>query len=1542
MALERGGYADKLGNRFESRWIVRQLLMLLNERIQSVMLEPVGDDEGGVDLWVVHHDGRREAQQCKVENGANAFWKLADLKRRGVLKHLRNQLQRDSSFEYTLVSDSPAPQLRDLSRSAKDSTSCPESFYTDQILASGKHRADAFAEWCRLLDLRHDSVADRAIAFELLTRSGFHQHSDTRETREDLRLIASHSVNGEPDAVIASLADFAADNPRKTIVVTDVSRHLTNAGFELRGIFADERIEPRLAELWDDFEESVRPNFAGGKQISRPEVQEVLNAIDKEDKPANAIVVHGAAGHGKSGVLSLLAKQLRDRGTPVLAIRLDRRIPQGNPLQFGRLLGLPESPIKSLVRVSGNRNCVLILDQLDALRWTSSHSVDGLEVCKGLLRETHAARRLGARLSVVLSCRTFDLEHDPQIQTWLKPSTTFAVSKIEVKQLPESSLLEFVAAFGVDFSRMTKSRKSLLRSVQNLTIWANLVESEDSSPEFDSGTDLMREFWASRWRELERAGFSVAERESLLGALIDHMESNATLSAPGRMIATHQGLATELQTLHVIQTDRRTVSFCHQSYLDFLIANRVVTRLSCRTSAVRDWLGGRSEQSLFRREQLRQLLFLLADESPDQLTNAIDCLIASDDVRFHIKQVVIEAIGQLRPIAELVRRVVDLASDDEWRIHILHDVLYGGIEWLDAIHKCDLLVDWLVSSDTSRQNNAVWLLLSVANDHPVLISKALQESLVCEQDALMAPVLHYSEPQSEPDDVFRYRLERLGLEEDDPYIAWKKLADERPDRAVRLVARHLFNQRPGRRRQRNRDRLETDGSNDVRAIVRAARRRPKLTVRLLIPIALDTAARMRGQRMAWKNRMHSDEPAPYPQTRYSKILLRMLRAAVTVLARKSPECFQRLSDRLASTRSSRIQSILVRGWSSMPTSFADEAIRWLLADLRRLRCGSQKRKPRWYAAAALVEAMSSHCSCNIFDELEAALLKYRDPDEKRLGQGWLLDTRNGHFWNQFGAAQHFLLPALDEGRRSVETTGRIGVLNRKFSESTASFLRRGGVGGSVCSPIRSNDISRISDKQWLRLIGNRDIPDRDTRTWRHGPNGFIESSTEHFAQDFGIAAKREPERFAKLALRFPTDAPFAYIAEVLGALEQANPGTEVPKYQHDSWQPASREFIEEWLESIEIPDDEHVSLRLCWLIHHRDVHPSRQIIQRLIELTKYAHPRPDRLVIGCDKAASEVGIGELESNVLNSVRSMAVLAISSILYDHRDLLDEVRPALERRLKDDHPVVRAAIIQVCLPVWNTNRTLAVQWFLALAQSDLRLACSRAAQRFCNNAFPDYADQLTPLVESMCQSSIDDISAEGASEATARWLFYDIFVDLVAKCRNGSDAQRLGVTTIAARFVHDQKYAAKCWPILIQACDDPCSKVREQASRALHSERILEIPGYQSFLNRLLATRAFEDDPDCLIDAFQGYAGQLTPFAELIAALAMRAIEIIRDPDREPVRRLPLIDRHLTTVILRLYEQASGNAAVRDRCLDMIDEMLKRRVASALSLVDEIGG
>ncbi|MFV1968215.1 MAG: hypothetical protein ACC628_22560 [Pirellulaceae bacterium] len=182
MAFETGGYADKLGNRFETRWVVNQYLHVLPGGIVSVYHEPVGDDEEGVDLWIETRDGRREAQQCKGELAAKSAWSMADLNTKGILAHLKTQLERDDIHSFALVSATPAPMLRDLSRSARDSTGDPASFYRDQITKRSKDHREAFAAFCKYLSLDPAISDELAVACDLLHRSHFHQFSDNGQS----------------------------------------------------------------------------------------------------------------------------------------------------------------------------------------------------------------------------------------------------------------------------------------------------------------------------------------------------------------------------------------------------------------------------------------------------------------------------------------------------------------------------------------------------------------------------------------------------------------------------------------------------------------------------------------------------------------------------------------------------------------------------------------------------------------------------------------------------------------------------------------------------------------------------------------------------------------------------------------------------------------------------------------------------------------------------------------------------------------------------------------------------------------------------------------------------------------------------------------------------------------------------------------------------------------------------------------------------------------------------------------------------------------
>lgn len=95
MPHEVGGRADKHGNRYEVRWVIHQLLDILAEKLDYIVVEALGDDEIGADVWVSYKDGSRECQQCKSRSGSNEYWDFGTANSKGNFAKWEAQLIRN-------------------------------------------------------------------------------------------------------------------------------------------------------------------------------------------------------------------------------------------------------------------------------------------------------------------------------------------------------------------------------------------------------------------------------------------------------------------------------------------------------------------------------------------------------------------------------------------------------------------------------------------------------------------------------------------------------------------------------------------------------------------------------------------------------------------------------------------------------------------------------------------------------------------------------------------------------------------------------------------------------------------------------------------------------------------------------------------------------------------------------------------------------------------------------------------------------------------------------------------------------------------------------------------------------------------------------------------------------------------------------------------------------------------------------------------------------------------------------------------------------
>ncbi|MBI5035278.1 MAG: hypothetical protein HZB51_32525 [Chloroflexi bacterium] len=155
-----GGAADKIGNRYEMRWTLLCIIEIMNERADSIRLEPPGTEGEGVE-FCLRKGAIREYHQVKRQNSASGRWTLTDLAGEGVLKTFLDKLN-DPGAWCVFVSADSAFELKDLSQRSRDASSWNE--FEKEFLKDNTH-STTFSK------LRnHWAGHSRENVFELLKR----------------------------------------------------------------------------------------------------------------------------------------------------------------------------------------------------------------------------------------------------------------------------------------------------------------------------------------------------------------------------------------------------------------------------------------------------------------------------------------------------------------------------------------------------------------------------------------------------------------------------------------------------------------------------------------------------------------------------------------------------------------------------------------------------------------------------------------------------------------------------------------------------------------------------------------------------------------------------------------------------------------------------------------------------------------------------------------------------------------------------------------------------------------------------------------------------------------------------------------------------------------------------------------------------------------------------------------------------------------------------------------------------------------------------
>ena len=977
-----------------------------------------------------------------------------------------------------------------------------------------------------------------SIAIDYLSRMEFILFPDTDYERVRLIERISDTFSTNPESVYNLLLNYTVENNQlgHKITIDQLNTYLASKQVYKYNLSNDSHVWPRINILNEEFESSFIP--IDHAIIHRQEVEEIYSHIMSNQ----SIILQGKAGAGKSGCIQELIQELKKDGIPYLALKLDKRIPEKSAKQYGiNILDLPASPVLCLSHLSQNGNCVLILDQLDAIRWTSQHSRTSLEVCKELISQ---AERLNSdlssqsKMSLVFVCRAVDCEADSGIKSLFsdKGSDKNAMSwiKIKVGDLNEESVKGVV---GNLYSTFTPKFQLLLRNINNLYIWSKL-DDEHKRIQYASTYHLVQAYWEQFTNRCDDQEISSSDIAKLKDTLIGKMLSSSRTSILKTELreCSPRAISMAISEGIIIENDL-LVFFVHQSFYDVFVVETMVDELY-RGKKLSVLLGQPNKQTPMFRYQLQMLLQILAESDQSVLAKCGSELLHSANVRYYMKFVFFEVVGQLTKIEPtLMQFIEELIQEKKWFYPIINTILLGHPHYIQHFINNGLISSWVKST---QQNIALGLLRSVSMDLgdqivDLLIPYAFQSS---EMDIKIYGTL-CSNIEDDTDSMFDFRLNLIKHNPNflSNYINFKSLAKNNLGRAEKLLSiifevdDHATKQNIGKYIGSDFDIFEYLGKED-----------PIYVWNSFLPLIEDETENAKINQALY---LHGWDAGDVQPTLGRGIVL-MAIIAGKQLAEEQPEVYFDYFQRYANSESSVVNEILLYTIIKLPESYSDKIIKWLISEsCIHMFDRSGEYKKELQAARLLLEKYSYTCSETEFHLLEQTITQYHRKDELEIAQRRYKNNRavrankiDSHYcgdvyWPYWGEFQAYLLPALDLERTSPQTKQLICVLNRRFEGNILGVEKSRIASGWVGPSINQVIAKKFSNKQWLRLIRNRKLNSKEFLQKNVYRSDFLQSSPWQFANLYSQVGMTDPQRFVALALQFPADVDTQYVQAVM-------------------------------------------------------------------------------------------------------------------------------------------------------------------------------------------------------------------------------------------------------------------------------------------------------------------------------------------------------------------------------------------------------------------------
>ena len=1506
MPFETGGRADKLGNSYEIDCIIYEMLKVLDEKNYSVCIEPLGIDEIGTDILVTNFDGQKEHQQCKARNASKEYWNISDLKEKNIFSTWKVHLDRDCFRKVALISPIACTFLSDLHDRASNTSGKAEDFYSIQIMKSSKPFQEFYEKFCFEMDLNSDEDDDILKSINYLKRIYYKQISEY-QLKEMINLYIQNFFSTKVETVYNAFVSLIVkeDILGKETTQTILMDYLKKQGITFRLQDNDERISPRIQEINQEYRKNFNPLLNGF--VHRKVFDDCIEAITNE----KSIIISGNAGYGKSGCTEAILNYCEEKKIPHIAIKLDRRTPHKNCKSWGHDLGFPSSIAHSIHWVSRNKNAVIILDQLDALRWTQANSSEALTVCMELIRQVeYLNHERNKKIIIVFVYRTYDLENDNNINSLFKKQYTLKNDwkTIRVDVFEENEVKEII---GKNYENFLPKLKNLLKIPSNLYIWQHLDKNEVYEGCLTT-SHLINNWFEQICRKSTTAGLQERAINEVIKRIVDFLDKTGRLYIPKQNLNIEEAELDYLISSEIIILQNNKVSFVHQSILDYFISQSMFEKyFNDSNQPIENIIGEKSKQNPSRRYQVQMFLQNILELDSSDFLLIGEKMLTSNNIRYYVKHIFYEILRQIEePDENITQFILTNYENNIFGNYLMKNTILGKKQYISILMAHGILEQWYLK--TEKKDIVFNLLQSITpnfDDEIISFIKKYAFKNMNDDKQFMRCFIHDTTEENE--EMFELRMmfyEKYPEYIKEMFIDLKKIMEHFGKRLIQLIAFCLKNKIENYNIYLSS--YEELDSNNIFFIENT-----EYILNELLPY-IPKESPLNIKYSNW-NEKHINKYG------IERTTVKLVKKATIELINKSPQNFWTYYKPYLGKGYHIFNEIILASLSNMPSKYSNQIIDYLIIDFdKNIFDYTSGAEDQLGLTEEILKIHGNTCTKERLSILEDKIYKYISPYaiewyKQRIEQNKTKKSPPVYssFW---GDLQYKLLQCLPEKKISKKTKNLLNVLHRRFYKIPLRYSNTNIHSGWITSPVSGKNISKT---QWLQIITNSKLKNQKHSKLVEVKDGFIDSSSEAYARDFQTVVQQNPQEMIEIILKNKEYVLPIFIDSLFLGIELSE------KLEIIDFTILEKLFLE-------FPCDmkSYRASYFCGIIKNlKKVSWSPEIIQQLMNIA-LNHFNPE---LSSNIANQKDSCQTLRNNALNSVKGRAAMAIGHLLQENKEFFSQFKDIIEKMLTDKNPEVCFAAMYALYPSYNINKEWAEKNILHLYESDIRTLSFFNSNKILFHLYYTYKEKVIKIVENCFESEDQELIEIGGHAICEFYIHFKEFEKIVLSVEDKSEYQIKSILEMAILYLDISEYKEIAQKIILTYKNTdidlqfPLSKIFNK----IYIDSIYN----KEFLKELMESKVSRK----LVRAFVNYLEENTNSIILYKDIILRLCENILQMKLEDLKQEWGLENHISKLIIFLYDKTINiDKQTSDKCMDLWDIMFERQLGSVREISQKL--